>query len=51
MGEAGRERLREHFSIEKMVGDTELLYRQVLEERRPRPPGCQHGPPAPGLTE
>jgi glycosyltransferase involved in cell wall biosynthesis len=33
MGEAGRERLRLHFSIEKMVGDTEMLYREVLEER------------------
>jgi glycosyltransferase involved in cell wall biosynthesis len=32
-GEAGRERLRTRFSIEKMVGDTELLYRELLEER------------------
>jgi glycosyltransferase involved in cell wall biosynthesis len=40
LGEAGRERLREHFSIEKMVGDTELLYRQVLEERGRGRPGA-----------
>jgi glycosyltransferase involved in cell wall biosynthesis len=33
-GEAGRERLRRQFSIEKMVGDTELLYRELLDERR-----------------
>jgi glycosyltransferase involved in cell wall biosynthesis len=33
MGEAGRERLRRQFSIEKMVGDTETLYRELLEER------------------
>jgi glycosyltransferase involved in cell wall biosynthesis len=33
-GQAGRERLRTQFSIEKMVGDTELLYREVLEEHR-----------------
>jgi glycosyltransferase involved in cell wall biosynthesis len=32
-GEAGRERLRTQFSIDKMVGDTELLYRELLEER------------------
>jgi glycosyltransferase involved in cell wall biosynthesis len=32
-GEAGRERLRVHFSLEKMVGDTELLYRELLDER------------------
>jgi glycosyltransferase involved in cell wall biosynthesis len=32
-GEAGRERLRRQFSIEKMVGDTELLYRELLEQR------------------
>jgi len=32
-GEAGRERLRRQFSVEKMVGDTELLYRELLEER------------------
>jgi len=31
-GEAGRERLRRQFSVEKMVGDTELLYRELLEE-------------------
>ena len=34
MGEAGRERLRRQFSVEKMVGDTELLYRELLDERR-----------------
>ncbi len=33
LGEAGRQRLRRQFSIEKMVGDTELLYRELLEER------------------
>ncbi|HEY3059490.1 MAG TPA: glycosyltransferase [Chloroflexota bacterium] len=33
MGVAGRERLRGQFSIEKMVGDTELLYRELLEDR------------------
>lgn len=33
LGEAGRERLRCHFSIDKMVGDTELLYRELLEDR------------------
>jgi glycosyltransferase involved in cell wall biosynthesis len=33
LGEAGRERLRAHFSIEKMVGDTELLYRELMEDR------------------
>jgi glycosyltransferase involved in cell wall biosynthesis len=32
-GEAGRERLRAHFSLEKMVGDTELLYRELVDER------------------
>jgi glycosyltransferase involved in cell wall biosynthesis len=32
-GEAGRERLRSRFSIEKMVGDTELLYRELVDER------------------
>jgi glycosyltransferase involved in cell wall biosynthesis len=31
--EAGRERLRGRFSIEKMVGDTELLYRELVDER------------------
>jgi glycosyltransferase involved in cell wall biosynthesis len=33
LGEAGRERLRVHFSLEKMVGDTELLYRDLVDER------------------
>jgi len=37
LGEAGRERLRQHFSIEKMVGDTELLYRELMDERGVRP--------------
>jgi glycosyltransferase involved in cell wall biosynthesis len=36
MGVAGRERLRRYFSIDKMVGDTELLYREVLECGRSR---------------
>ena len=35
-GEAGQERLRRQFSIDKMVGDTELLYRELLEERGAR---------------
>ncbi len=30
LGQAGRERLRRQFSLDKMVGDTELLYREVL---------------------
>jgi glycosyltransferase involved in cell wall biosynthesis len=33
LGEAGRERLRRHFSVDKMVGDTELLYRELVDER------------------
>jgi glycosyltransferase involved in cell wall biosynthesis len=33
LGEAGRERLRRQFSLEKMVGDTELLYRELLDDR------------------
>jgi len=33
MGEAGRERVRHQFSLEKMVGDTELLYRELVDER------------------
>jgi glycosyltransferase involved in cell wall biosynthesis len=37
MGEAGRERLRAQFSIDKMVGDTELLYRELIEDRRDQP--------------
>ena len=32
-GEAGRERLRRQFSLAKMVGDTELLYRELVDER------------------
>jgi glycosyltransferase involved in cell wall biosynthesis len=32
LGEAGRVRLERQFSIDKMVGDTELLYRELLEE-------------------
>ena len=36
-GEAGRERLRSQFSIEKMVGDTELLYRELVDERLAKP--------------
>jgi glycosyltransferase involved in cell wall biosynthesis len=42
MGEAGRHRLRQQFSIDKMVGDTELLYYELLEERgRLIPAGAQ----------
>ena len=33
LGQAGQDRLRRRFSIDKMVGDTELLYRELLEER------------------
>jgi glycosyltransferase involved in cell wall biosynthesis len=33
LGEGGRERVRAQFSLEKMVGDTELLYRELVEER------------------
>jgi glycosyltransferase involved in cell wall biosynthesis len=33
MGRAGSERLRRRFSVEKMVGDTELLYRELFEQR------------------
>ncbi len=33
LGQAGRERVRRQFSLEKMVGDTELLYRELVEER------------------
>jgi len=36
MGAAGRERLRRQFSVEKMVGDTERLYRELLDERGAR---------------
>jgi glycosyltransferase involved in cell wall biosynthesis len=32
-GEAGRQRLRRDFSVDKMVGDTELIYRELVEER------------------
>jgi len=30
LGQAGQDRLRRRFSIDKMVGDTELLYRELL---------------------
>jgi glycosyltransferase involved in cell wall biosynthesis len=33
LGESGRERLRQQFSIDKMVGDTELLYRELMDEK------------------
>lgn len=33
MGERGRERAREHFSLERMVAETEALYREVLEAK------------------
>jgi glycosyltransferase involved in cell wall biosynthesis len=33
LGERGRQRLQQLFSIDKMVGDTELLYRELLDER------------------
>jgi glycosyltransferase involved in cell wall biosynthesis len=34
LGAAGRRRLRERFSLQKMVADTEALYREALEQRR-----------------
>lgn len=34
-GQRGRQRLQRFFSLDKMVGDTELLYRELLEERAP----------------
>jgi glycosyltransferase involved in cell wall biosynthesis len=33
MGQAGRERVRGHFSVEKMVKETEGLYRRLLTEK------------------
>ena len=36
LGQAGQERLRRRFSVEKMVGDTESLYRELIEERSGR---------------
>jgi glycosyltransferase involved in cell wall biosynthesis len=50
LGQAGLQRLRQHFSVEKMVGDTELLYRELVEERLPVSPmnarGAQHRAPS-----
>jgi glycosyltransferase involved in cell wall biosynthesis len=34
LGEAGRQRLQRHFSVAKMVGDTEGLYRELLDDTR-----------------
>lgn len=36
MGIAGRERLRREFSLQKMVGDTETLYQELLESTQER---------------
>lgn len=33
MGESGRARAREHFSLERMVAETEALYREVLDAK------------------
>jgi sugar transferase (PEP-CTERM/EpsH1 system associated) len=33
MGRSGRERVREHFSVERMVQDTEALYQRLLSEK------------------
>ncbi|MEA3308125.1 MAG: hypothetical protein U9Q70_01255 [Chloroflexota bacterium] len=33
MGRAGRERVQQHFSVEKMVQQTQSLYEQLLVEK------------------
>jgi glycosyltransferase involved in cell wall biosynthesis len=37
LGRAGRERIAQMFSIRRMVGDTEALYRRLLEDRAGAP--------------
>ena len=34
MGEAGRVRVEEHFTVRKMIERTENLYQELLEEKR-----------------
>jgi len=33
MGRAGRARVEEHFSVERMVRETEALYEELLEAK------------------
>jgi hypothetical protein len=33
MGEAGRERVLERYSVERLVGDVDALYRKLLAEK------------------
>ncbi len=33
MGQAGRERVEKHFSVERMVQETETLYEELIREK------------------
>jgi hypothetical protein len=38
MGEAGRARVLERYSVERLLGDTDVLYRELLAEKGLAPP-------------